>query len=131
MVHRTTQVTSAPGSQPDVMEPISVDAMQQIANARSRCVEILELCDGLDAQLKAQFRNKVQGIRAALTGLQNDVEQMMEIGEPAPDWANWPQIYQAIQAIESLGHEARFMVVDWTRYSEVYPYIGQVGPVLQ
>lgn len=122
MVTRTTQVNSAPGETPDVLEPISVDATAKIGTARNRCTEILELCDGLDAQLKAQIRAKVQAIRNALTALQNDVEEMMEIGEPVqPENQQWPQVNQAMLDIEALGHEARIFVVDMTRYHEVYP----------
>jgi len=127
MVHRTTQITSAPGEEPDVMEPISVDAMHKISTARNKCVEILELCDGLDAQMKAQIRARVQNIRAALTALQSDIEQLMEIGEPVlPVNQQWPQVYQAVDAIEALGHEAKLMVVDWTLYSGVYPFVAPI-----
>ncbi|MBI5000516.1 MAG: hypothetical protein HZB92_03175 [Euryarchaeota archaeon] len=123
MVRRTTQQNSGGGgSTPNVMEPISVDVMQpisldattQIGIARNKCVEILELCDGLDAQLRAQIRARVMTIRAALTALQSDVEQLMEIGEPVlPENQQWPEVFQAIQAVQALGHEARLMVVDW------------------
>ncbi|MBI5001515.1 MAG: hypothetical protein HZB92_08355 [Euryarchaeota archaeon] len=63
MVRRTTHTNSGGGgSTPNVMEPISVDVMQpisldataQIGTARNKCTEILELCDGLDAQLRCR-----------------------------------------------------------------------------
>ncbi len=123
MVHRTTQVNSAPGETPDVLEPISVDATTQIGTARNKCTELLELCDSLNAQLKAQIRNRVQAIRGALTALQTDVEEIMDIAEPIGNSApNWPGVNQAMLDIEALGHEARIFVVDMTRYHEVYPF---------
>ena len=128
MVHRTTQVNSAPGETPDVLEPISVDATTQIGTARNKCTELLELCDGLNAQLKAQIRARVQAIRGALTALQNDVEEMMELGEPVtPENQIWPEVNQAMLDIEALGHEARLMVVDWTLYNAIYPAGGPIG----
>ncbi|MFH0816075.1 MAG: hypothetical protein V1934_04595, partial [Methanobacteriota archaeon] len=129
MVHRTTQVNSAPGETPDVLEPISVDATTQIGTARNKCTEILELCDGLDAQLKAQIRARVQNVRAALTALQTDVEEIMDIAEPVtPGNQQWPQVNQAMVDIEALGHEARIFVVDMTRYHEVYPFMWPPEP---
>jgi hypothetical protein len=129
MVHNTTQVTSAPGETPDVLEPISFDATAKIGTARNKCTEILEICDGLDAQVKAQIRARIQAIRHALTALQNDVEEMMEIGEPVqPENQQWPQVNQAMLDIEALGHEARIFVVDMTRYHEVYPLMWPPEP---
>jgi hypothetical protein len=110
------------------MEPISVDAMHKISTARNKCVEILELCDGLDAALKAAIRNRVHAIRGALSGIETDVEELMEIGEPVqPENQQWPQVYQAVGAIEALGHEARLMVVDWTLYNGIYPFVGPIS----
>ncbi|MFH0816262.1 MAG: hypothetical protein V1934_05555 [Methanobacteriota archaeon] len=123
MVHTTTQVNNAPGETPDVLEPISFDATAKIGTARNKCTEILEICDGLEANVKAQIRARIQAIRHALTALQNDVEEMMEIGEPVqPENQQWPQVNQAMLDIEALGHEARIFVVDMTRYHEVYPF---------
>jgi hypothetical protein len=128
MVHNTTQVTSAPGETPDVLEPISFDATAKIGTARNKCTEILEICDGLDANVRAQIRARIQAIRTALTALQNDVEQMMELGEPiVPGNQIWPVVNQAMLDIEALGHEARLMVVDWTIYSGIYPLGGPIG----
>ncbi|MBI5001514.1 MAG: hypothetical protein HZB92_08350 [Euryarchaeota archaeon] len=53
----------------------------------------------------------------------------MEIGEPVlPENQQWPEVFQAIQAVQALGHEARLMVVDWTRYRKVYPFMWPVDP---
>ena len=87
------------------------------------------VAEGIAAQLKAQIRARVQNIRAALTALQTDVEEMMEIGEPVtPGNQNWPQVNQAMVDIEALGHEARIFVVDMTRYREVYPFMWPPEP---
>ncbi|MEW5937994.1 MAG: hypothetical protein AB1665_09310 [Candidatus Thermoplasmatota archaeon] len=53
----------------------------------------------------------------------------MEFGEPgaAPLMAPYPEILQAVQAIEALGHEARLWVVDWTLYKGIYPYVATVS----
>ncbi|MEW5937995.1 MAG: hypothetical protein AB1665_09315 [Candidatus Thermoplasmatota archaeon] len=43
---RTTTTTSSGGDRtPDVMEPISVDAMGIIGAARAKIIELLEMCD--------------------------------------------------------------------------------------
>jgi hypothetical protein len=47
----------------------------------------------------------------------------MAIGEPVPFMAPLPSIAEKIQNIQDLGHEARLMVVDWTLYQALYPFV--------
>ncbi|MEW5937210.1 MAG: hypothetical protein AB1665_05260 [Candidatus Thermoplasmatota archaeon] len=130
MVRTTTTTSGEEGHTPDVMEPISVEALHVIASARAKIIELLEMCDEhLSGAVKTAFKNRIRSLREAFDALQEGIEQLMEIGEPAAGAlaAPYPEILQAVQAIEALGHEARLWVVDWTLYKGIYPYMAAVS----
>ena len=109
---------------PDVMEPISVDAMQTIATAKARIISLREICnEHLEGEVKDAIKNGLAELGDAFDRLSEDVEALMDLGEPLPFMAPLPSILQALQGIEDLGHEARLMVVDWTLFEGVYPLI--------
>lgn len=130
MVRRTTTTSGGgDGHTPDVMEAISVDAIETIGAARGKIIELLEMVDEhLSGTVKTAFKNRIVACRDAFDSLQDAIEALMELGEPVgePTSAPFPEILEAVEAIEALGHEARLMVVDWTLYQGIYPFFGEV-----
>lgn len=130
-------VTQPTNPEPEVMEPISVDvmepvateALQTIATAKAGIISLREICDEhLEGSVKTALKAGLNELRDAFDALSANVETLMELGEPVgePTMAPFPEVMDAVEAIEDLGHEARLMVVDWTLYQGIYPFFGEV-----
>ena len=110
----------------DAMEPISVEAMNTISTAKAKIVSLKEICnEHLEGEVKTAMKDGLNELKDAFDALGGNVEALMELGEPLPFCAPMPSITQALQGIENLGHEARLMVVDWTLYQGMYPFVGE------
>ena len=128
-------VTQPTNPEPDVMEPISVDvmepiaaeAMQTIATAKAQIISLKEICDNLSDEYKDPLKDGLDQLSDAFDSLSDNIETLMELGEPVPFNAPFPEITEAVQAIEALGHEARLMVVDFTLYEGLYPLFTPVA----
>jgi hypothetical protein len=108
------------------MEPISVDALQTIATAKGKVIALKEICDNVSEEYRDALKDGLSELSDAFDALSDDIETLMELGEPVPFMAPLPEIAQAIEGIQNLGHEAGLMVVDYTLYEGVYPLITPV-----